>query len=1127
MNSLLSYIIENELFSCLHVYLSCEQSLKSVLFSGGKRRHLCSVKNCIAMKTLKSTGFVNRIIALSCLCFFTAQLKAQWVTLPDTNFVNWLNANGYSSCLNGNQLDTTCPAVVNASIVDCNNYNIQNMEGIQYFDNLDTLKCFENSIVYLPRMSNSVKMLLCYTNLLDSLPTLPDSLSYLDCSGNNLTYLPPLPGLLRDLKCIWNQLTTIPPLPNQLRTLKCNNNQITGLPSIPVSLITLDCYDNQLTSLPPLPSVYYLRCWNNQLTSLPALPSNMWELSCFNNRLTSLPVLPPSLQTLSCGQNQITALPSLPNTIVNFDCQNNLLTSIPAFPASVQNISVGSNQLTSLPELPDSIWSLNCFDNPLVCLPQLKYIGNHIDFRNTNVSCLPNYGSVASSYPPLSSLPLCNLFNDDGCPVFWNVSGKAYYDSNRDCGFDSADVRLKNVNTQLKIGGVVRQQTLTGGEGFYSFDLGTPGNYELSVDTANIPFRVLCPANNLIINTLTAVDSLQFGNDFSLECKNGFDLVAWSICSSVFRPAAYSAVYSKAGDLANFYGVRCAIGVSGSVQLVMSGPVRYISPMSGSLTPTSVSGNTVTWSIPDFGNVNFFSDFNIIVQTDTHAAPGSIVCFTLIVNPIAGDNNPANNSLTHCFPVVNSYDPNDKQVYPLNDIDSTQKELTYTIRFQNTGTAVAQHIYIDDTLDSDLGPSTFQLLAYSHEPLVQIWENFVRFNFPNINLPDSTTDEPASHGYVQFKVKLKENLTAGTQIQNTAYIYFDFNPPVVTNTTVNTIAGETLVWPGDANADGIANNYDVLAVGVAYGANGPARQNPSANWVGQLCPDWADSLSNGVNYKHADCNGDSFVDENDISAILSNYILVHQKMGDSLQSETEPTMFLQFPHDTFQTGDTVTGTIHLGTQASPVSNVYGVAFSLSYDPNIITSTGITVDFTNSWIRSTQLVSLSKDMYAASRVDIGLSRTSHSDTSGFGVLANVSFVIQDNIDGKDYFVLPLEIQFEDVVAIDKDEANVNITANGDTLYVEGETVGINPIHHNYNVSIFPNPAADEINVMAGFQILECRVLDIAGRELYKEIPSLGEMEPLTLDISTLESGSYFIQLKSADHYSICRKVMVCR
>ena len=93
-----------------------------------------------------------------------------------------------------------------------------------------------------------------------------------------------------------------------------------------------------------------------------------------------------------------------------------------------------------------------------------------------------------------------------------------------------------------------------------------------------------------------------------------------------------------------------------------------------------------------------------------------------------------------------------------------------------------------DTLAQELDVASFELLAYSHQPQVQLIGNVLRFNFPNINLPDSNSNEPGSHGYVQYSIKLKDSLPLGTSIGNTAYIYFDFNPPVVTNTTSNIIS---------------------------------------------------------------------------------------------------------------------------------------------------------------------------------------------------------------------------------------------------------------------------------------------------------------------------------------------------
>ncbi|MBK9319724.1 MAG: hypothetical protein IPM91_13575, partial [Bacteroidetes bacterium] len=58
-------------------------------------------------------------------------------------------------------------------------------------------------------------------------------------------------------------------------------------------------------------------------------------------------------------------------------------------------------------------------------------------------------------------------------------------------------------------------------------------------------------------------------------------------------------------------------------------------------------------------------------------------------------------------------------------------------------------------------------------------------------LPDSTTDEPNSHGLVQFSILPVAGLPMNTVIQNAAAIYFDYNVPVITNSTSNTITGFT------------------------------------------------------------------------------------------------------------------------------------------------------------------------------------------------------------------------------------------------------------------------------------------------------------------------------------------------
>ena len=137
-----------------------------------------------------------------------------------------------------------------------------------------------------------------------------------------------------------------------------------------------------------------------------------------------------------------------------------------------------------------------------------------------------------------------------------------------------------------------------------------------------------------------------------------------------------------------------------------------------------------------------------------------------------------------------SYTPNDKLVYPNRDDNITlfDEDLIYTIRFQNTGYPEAIDILILDTLDTYLDPSSFRVLSTSHpKSLLTSLEadRYLAFNFSNILLPSSLVDFEGSHGYISYMIKPLDGLEEQTKIYNTASIYFDQKPPIVTNTTEN------------------------------------------------------------------------------------------------------------------------------------------------------------------------------------------------------------------------------------------------------------------------------------------------------------------------------------------------------
>jgi uncharacterized repeat protein (TIGR01451 family) len=146
----------------------------------------------------------------------------------------------------------------------------------------------------------------------------------------------------------------------------------------------------------------------------------------------------------------------------------------------------------------------------------------------------------------------------------------------------------------------------------------------------------------------------------------------------------------------------------------------------------------------------------------------------------------------YCGVVTGSYDPNDKTGYPIGQTDQKyiqpNQQLQYVIRFQNTGTDTAFTVVIRDTLDFDLNIFTVTAGVSSHPYTFRMYgPRVLEWTFNNILLPDSTTNSDGSNGFVTFHVDQVPNLSPGTEITNDADIYFDFNDPITTNTTIHRI----------------------------------------------------------------------------------------------------------------------------------------------------------------------------------------------------------------------------------------------------------------------------------------------------------------------------------------------------
>ncbi len=166
------------------------------------------------------------------------------------------------------------------------------------------------------------------------------------------------------------------------------------------------------------------------------------------------------------------------------------------------------------------------------------------------------------------------------------------------------------------------------------------------------------------------------------------------------------------------------------------------------------------------------------------------------------------------LPILSSYDPNDKLVTPgvfgrVNEVNILRKWLIYTIRFQNKGNFSAKDIIVLDSIDDNLDRYSFRLLESSHplkiDEIGNDTKSIKRFRFDDIYLPDSLSNPEGSQGYLKYTIKAKTAIAENTIVSNTAHIYFDQNPAIVTNTIQNKFK-----TPATASVSSVARKENIF-----------------------------------------------------------------------------------------------------------------------------------------------------------------------------------------------------------------------------------------------------------------------------------------------------------------------------
>lgn len=400
---------------------------------------------------------------------------------------------------------------------------------------------------------------------------------------------------------------------------------------------------------------------------------------------------------------------------------------------------------------------------------------------------------------------ISNVFSFLQLPVtnpcqYGNVSGRVYIDNNADCAYNTGDVPLVSVPAAAAINftsGSGSQYGYSNASGQYTMQLQQSWmtNYTVSIPSN---YQFIFPATTCSPASYSFTSLPQTNVDFSLQCSSQIDVQSAAMAPPSVRPGIPFLLHPYVSNT----GCDTATGV---LTLIKDPNTVYNAALSSN-PATYVNGDTLKWNFVNLTNLSTGAYWNSFMA-GVHLTPnttvniGDTLCFTITSTVLSNDVNAANNQNSICIPVVNAYDPNVKEVSPKGlgvngQIPTTTNHLDYTIHFQNTGTAPAINVSVIDTLDADLDASSLRILGASHSMSAQwLSSNVVKFNFNNIMLSDSITNEPKSHGQVRFSINLKPGLAVGTQLTNKASIYFDTNPAIVTNTAINTLALLSSVSP--------------------------------------------------------------------------------------------------------------------------------------------------------------------------------------------------------------------------------------------------------------------------------------------------------------------------------------------
>ena len=321
------------------------------------------------------------------------------------------------------------------------------------------------------------------------------------------------------------------------------------------------------------------------------------------------------------------------------------------------------------------------------------------------------------------------------------------------------------------------------------------------------------------------------------------------------------------------------------------------------------------------------------------------------------------------------------------------------------------------------------------------------------------------------------------------------------------------VWPGDANNDGVANNQDILQIGVKYNTSGKARNNQGTQWESYQVNDWSDSFASGLNTKFADCDGDGTVQTSDTLAVGKNYGLTHNKRGleGKLKNGGTP-LSLKINQRNVREGGEVKVDLEIGSDTKPVENLYGIAANLTFNQALVKQNQVRVKSKGKMLQAVDpnFITFWKQFQASGRLELAATRTTTPGVYGQGVATTLILPLKDGISGD-----TLEVMLNGEYLIDsKGEPIAYDTGQTEVKRAIARSTGRSEDSRlSQHIQTYPNPTSDQLNVeVTHVNPQRARLLNARGQVIRTMDLNKGNNR---LNVADLPAGPYHLMIRTAE------------